>query len=348
VTDEPRPAEPAPAAEPDAPVPADPDARTPAAQPPRYGPPDASLAPRYTGIRTFARCPHVRSTAGVDVAVVGVPFDTATSYRAGARFGPEAIRAASPLLRPWHPALGVDVFASHSVVDWGDIAITPGNAARTMEQIEAGLHELLSAGVTPIVLGGDHSIALGELRAHAAAAGEPVALVLLDAHADTWDEYYGERIFHGTPFRRAVEEGVLDASRSVLAGMRGPLYGAADVEQPREMGFDVIPGDELRSLSPADYAARVRARVGDGPVVLGFDIDVLDPAFAPATGTPEVAGLLPHEALAFLRSLAGMRFRGFDIVEVSPPYDGPGQGTAMLAANIAYEYLALAALAGAR
>jgi agmatinase len=350
VTDEPRPAEPepAPAAEPDAPVPADPDARTPAAQPPRYGPPDASLAPRYTGIRTFARCPHVRSTDGVDVAVVGVPFDTATSYRAGARFGPEAIRAASPLLRPWHPALGVDVFASHSVVDWGDIAITPGNAARTMEQIEAGLHELLSAGVTPIVLGGDHSIALGELRAHAAAAGEPVALVLLDAHADTWDEYYGERIFHGTPFRRAVEEGVLDASRSVLAGMRGPLYGAADVEQPREMGFDVIPGDELRSLSPADYAARVRARVGDGPVVLGFDIDVLDPAFAPATGTPEVAGLLPHEALAFLRSLAGMRFRGFDIVEVSPPYDGPGQGTAMLAANIAYEYLALAALAGAR
>jgi agmatinase len=316
--------------------------------PPRYGPPDASLAPRYTGIRTFARCPHVRSTEDVDVAVVGVPFDTATSYRAGARFGPEAIRAGSSLLRPWHAALGVDVFASHSVVDWGDIAITPGNAVRTMEQIQAGLGELLSAGITPIVLGGDHSIALGELRAHAAAAGEPVALVLLDAHADTWDDYYGERIFHGTPFRRAVEEGVLDASRSVIAGMRGPLYGAADVEQPREMGFDVIPGDELRSLSPADYASRVRARVGNGPAVLGFDIDVLDPAFAPGTGTPEVAGLLPHEALALLRSLAGMRFRGFDIVEVSPPYDGAGQGTAMLAANIAYEYLALATLEDGR
>jgi agmatinase len=290
----------------------------------------------------------VRDTDGVDVAVVGIPFDTATSFRAGARFGPEAIRSASSLLRPWHPVLGVDVFASSSVVDWGDIAITPGNASRTMEQIATGLGELLSAGITPIVLGGDHSIALGELRAHAAAAGEPVALVLLDAHADTWDEYYGERIFHGTPFRRAVEEGVLDASRSVLAGMRGSLYGAADVDQPREMGFDVITDDELRSLSPADYGAQVRARVGSGPAVLGFDIDVIDPAFAPGTGTPEVAGLSPREALSFLRALAGMPFRGYDVVEVSPPYDGPGQTTALLAANVAYEFLALAALGRGR
>ena len=313
---------------------------------PRYGPPDASQAPRYTGIRTFARCPHVRSTEGVDVAVVGVPFDTATSYRSGARFGPEAIRAGSTLLRPWHTALEVDVFASQSVVDWGDIAITPGNASRTMEQVADGLGELLEAGITPIVLGGDHSIALGELRAHANAAGEPVALVLLDAHADTWDEYYGERIFHGTPFRRAVEEGVLDASRSLIAGVRGPLYDRADLEQSRELGFEVITGDELRAMSPSDYAARVRARVGVGAAALGFDIDVIDPAFAPATGTPEVAGLLPHEALALLRSLAGIRFRGFDVVEVSPPYDGPGQGTAMLAANVAYEFLALSALAG--
>jgi agmatinase len=313
---------------------------------PRYGPPDASRAPRYSGIRTFARLPHVRTADGVDVAVVGAPFDTATSFRSGARFGPEAIRAGSTLLRPWHPALEVDVFARQSVVDWGDLDVTPGNAARTMEQIASGLGELLGAGVTPILLGGDHSIALGELRAHAAAAGAPVALVLLDAHADTWDEYYGERIFHGTPFRRAVEEGVLDASRSVLAGMRGPLYAAADLEYPGSLGFDVIVGDELRALSPVDFARRVRARVGDGPAVFGFDIDVLDPAFAPGTGTPEVAGLLPHEALALIRSLAGMRFRGFDVVEVSPPYDGAGQGTAMLAANVAYEFLALSAIAG--
>ena len=302
-------------------------------------------APRYTGIRTFARLPHVRAAEGVDVAVVGVPFDTATSYRPGARFGPEAIRAGSTLLRPWHPALGVDVFASQTVVDWGDIEVTPGNAARTMDQVAAGVGELLAAGVTPIVLGGDHSIALGELRAHAQAAGGPVALVLLDAHADTWDEYYGERIFHGTPFRRAVEAGVLDASRSVLAGMRGPLYAAEDLDQARELGFELVTGDELRRLEPEAFADLVRARVGDSPAVLGFDVDVLDPAFAPGTGTPEVAGLVPHEALALIRSLAGMRFRGFDVVEVSPAYDGPGQGTAMLAANVAYEFLALSAVA---
>ena len=314
---------------------------------PRYGPPDASLAPRYGGIRTFARCPHVRDVADVDVAMVGVPFDTATSYRAGARFGPEGIRAGSTLLRPYHPPLDVDVFAGQSVVDWGDLDITPGNAERTMEQIAAGLEPLVSAGITPIVLGGDHSVVLGELRAHAARHG-PVALVLLDAHADVWDAYYGERIFHGTPFRRALEEGLLRPERSLLAGMRGPVYASADLDAAAELGFEVIAGDELRALEPADYARRVRERLGDAPAFLSFDIDVVDPAFAPATGTPEVAGLLPHEALAFLRALAGTSFVGFDLVEVSPPYDTPGQTTALLAANVAYEFLALSALAGSR
>lgn len=311
---------------------------------PRYGPPDAFRAPRYTGMRTFARCPHVREVDGVDVAAVGVPFDTATSFRAGARFGPDGIRSASILLRPWHPTLEVDVFARQSVVDWGDLEITPGNAERTMEQIAAGLEPLLSAGVTPIVLGGDHSIALGELRAHAAAHG-PLALVLLDAHADVWDAYYGERIFHGTPFRRALEEGLLAPERSLLAGMRGSVYGPDDVNAPAEMGFEVLADAELRELTPAEYGARVRERVGDGPAFLSFDIDVFDPGFAPGTGTPEVAGLQPREALGYLRALAGMRFAGFDLVEVSPPYDGPGQPTALLAANVAYEFLALSALA---
>jgi len=313
--------------------------------PPRYGPPDASGAPRYTGVRTFARCPNVRDPEGVDVAVVGVPFDTATSYRPGARFGPEAIRAGSTLLRPYHPSLDVDVFAGQSVVDWGDLDVTPGNAERTLDQIARGLEPLLGAGATPIVLGGDHLVALGELRAHAAVHG-PLALVLLDAHADTWDAYYGERLFHGTVFRRAVEEGLLRPDRSLLAGMRGPLYSAEDLESARELGFELIVGDDLRALSPEGYAARVRGRVGDAPAFLGFDIDVIDPAFAPATGTPEVAGLLPHEALGFLRALAGTKFVGFDVVEVSPPYDDPGQTTAMLAANVAYEFLALSALAG--
>jgi agmatinase len=311
---------------------------------PRYGPADASLAPRYTGVRTFARCPHVRETDGVDVAVVGVPFDTATSYRPGARFGPEAVRAGSTLLRPYHPGHGVDVFAGQSVVDYGDLEITPGNAERTMEQIAAGLSPLLAAGVTPIVLGGDHSIVLGELRAHAEARG-PVALVLLDAHADVWDAYYGERLFHGTPFRRAVEEGLLLPERSLLAGMRGPLYAASDLEAATELGFELLDDEHLRALEPAEYGARVRERVGDAPAFLSFDIDVFDPAYAPGTGTPEAAGLTPREALALLRSLAGASFVGFDLVEVSPPYDGPGQTTAMLAANVAYEFLALSALA---
>jgi agmatinase len=312
---------------------------------PPYGPADASRAPRYTGVRTFARCPFVEDPSGVDIGVVGIPFDTATSYRTGARFAPEAIRSASSLLRPWHTALEVDVFAGRSVADLGDLEITPGNAERTAAQIAEGLGRVVQAGVTPIVLGGDHSVVLGELRAHAAAAGQPLGLVLLDAHADTWDQYYGEKYFHGTPFRRALEEGLIAPERSFLAGMRGPLYAASDLADARAMGFEIISTDELRSLAPQEYGRRVRERAGDGPLYFSFDIDVLDPAFAPATGTPEVAGLLPHEALACIRALAGLRFAGFDIVEVSPPYDGPGQGTALLAANIAYEFLALTALA---
>jgi agmatinase len=296
-------------------------------------------------VRTFARCPHVRDGAGVDVAAVGVPFDTATSFRPGARFGPEAIRSASALLRPWHAVLEVDVFAGRSVIDYGDLDVTPGNAERTASQVAEGLAPLLAAGVVPIVLGGDHSIALGELRAHAAAAGGPVAVVLLDAHADTWDQYYGERYFHGTVFRRAAEEGVVAPERSLLAGMRGPLYEAADLGSARELGYEVVVDGELRSLGPGGFGARVRERVGDAPAVLGFDIDVVDPAFAPGTGTPEVGGLASSDALGFVRALAGMSFRGFDLVEVSPPYDGPGQPTALLAANVAWEFLALSALA---
>ncbi|HEY5428896.1 MAG TPA: agmatinase [Solirubrobacteraceae bacterium] len=315
---------------------------------PRFQPPDASAAPRYTGLRTFARLPHVGLPRDdVDAAVIGIPFDTATSFRPGARFGPEAIRSASTLLRPYHPVLDVDVFATLAVVDGGDLEITPGNAQRSAGQIDAGLQPLLRAGIVPLVLGGDHSIVLGELRAQAAVHG-PVGLVLLDGHADTWDQYYGEKYFHGTPFRRAVEEGLLDPRRSLLAGMRGPLYSAADLEEPREMGFEIITGEELPGLRAAEYGARVRARVGDGPVFMSFDIDVIDPAFAPGTGTPEVAGLYPREVLGFLRSLAGIPFTGFDIVEVSPPYDSAGQVTALHAAAVAYEMLALLAVSRAR
>jgi agmatinase len=313
---------------------------------PHYGPPDASKAPRYTGVRTYARCPASTDWANADVAVIGVPFDTATSFRPGPRFGPAAVREASLLLRPWHPALEVDVFGALSVIDGGDLEVTPGNAERTTAQIAEGLRPVVDAAATPLVLGGDHSIVLGELRAHARKHG-PVAVVLLDAHADTWDAYYGERYFHGTPFRRALEEGLIDPGRSLLAGMRGSLYAASDLDEPRSWGFEIVPCDELRTWKPQQYGERVRARIGDGPAYLSFDIDVLDPAFAPGTGTPEVAGLLPHEAIAFLRALAGVAFVGYDVVEVSPPYDGPGQVTALNAASIAYELLALSAVAAA-
>jgi agmatinase len=313
-----------------------------------FEPPDPFAAPRYTGIRTFARLPHVQLPRDdVDAAVIGVPFDTATSFRSGARFGPEAIRAASTLLRPYHPALDVDVFTTLSLVDGGDLNVTPGNALKTTEQIDAQLRPLIAAGIVPVVLGGDHSIVLGELRAQHALHG-PVALVLLDAHADTWDQYYGERYFHGTPFRRALEEGLIDPARSLLAGMRGSLYGPEDMDVPRELGFELIDGIDLVSMTPDAYGERVRTRVGDGPAYLSFDIDVLDPASAPGTGTPEVAGLQPREALAFLRALAGMSFTGFDVVEVAPAYDSPGQITALNAAAVAYDLLALLAVARTR
>jgi agmatinase len=299
-------------------------------------------------VRTFAGLDHapLESSAGrpAEAVVVGVPFDTATSWRPGARFGPEAIRSASVLLRPWHPIHAIEVFGSRTVVDGGDIAITPGNAERSADQIAAALMPLCALGAIPLVLGGDHSILLGELRAHAAAHG-PLGLLLLDAHADTWDDYYGERLFHGTVIRRATEEGLLDPSRSLIAGVRGSLYAPADLEDARALGFELVAIDELRASEPAAFAARVRARLGERSAFLGFDIDVVDPAAAPATGTPEVGGLLAAEALDLLRALAGIRFVGFDIVEVSPPYDSAGQITSLLAANIAYEMLALAALA---
>jgi len=297
-------------------------------------------APRYTGVRTFARCPHVRDLDGVDVAVVGIPFDTGTSFRVGARFGPEAVRSGSTLLRPYNVGLGVDVFATQSVVDYGDLDVTPGDTIRSLEQIADGLRPLAEAGVTAISVGGDHTIVLGELRAHAAVQG-PLALVLLDAHVDTNDSYYGQKYFHGTPFRRAFEEGLIDGERSIMAGMRGSTYDDREWEAPREMGMEVIPCEELRTLAPDEYGRRAREKVGAGPAFLSFDIDVVDPGFAPGTGTPEVGGLLPHEALAFVRALAGLDFRAFDVVEVSPQLDGPAQITAMLAANVAHEMLGL-------
>ncbi len=287
------------------------------------------------------RLPHVTDLDGVDVAVVGVPTDDAVSFRSGARFGPEAIRSASVLLRPYNPNLDVDVVERLSMVDYGDAPTVPGYVEESLRRVEEHLRPIHAAGTIPLVLGGDHSIVLAELRAAAAVHG-PLALVHLDAHADVWDQYYGVKVFHGTVFRRAVEEGLIDPARSIQAGMRGTLYGRGDVEEPGRLGFDALQMEELRALGPEAYGERVRARVAGTPVYLSFDVDFVDPAFAPGTGTPEVGGPTSAEAMAFLRALTGLDVRGMDCVEVSPPYD-PSGITAWLAASACHELLSLVA-----
>src|SRR5438094_5294962 len=307
---------------------------------PPYRPIDAQVIPRFAGIRTFMRMPHVTELAGVDAAAVGIPFDTGTSYRTGARFGPEAIRSASALLRPFHPVFGIDLVETLSIVDYGDLPVAPGDTEETFRRVEAAFAPLVEAGVFPLALGGEHSITLPELRVLARVHG-PMALVQLDSHTDTWEAYFGQRYFHGTTFKRAAEEGLIEPAASVQAGMRGPLFAASDLEDARTLGFTVVPSEELRALGPEGYARVVRAKVGDLPVFFSFDIDFLDPAFAPGTGTPEVAGFSTAEALALLRALRGIRLVGCDVVEVAPPYDGPGQPTATAAANVAVDLLAL-------
>ena len=312
-----------------------------------HRPLDAQVIPRFAGVRTFMRLPHVTDLAGVDAAVYGIPFDTGTSFRAGQRFGPEGIRSASALLRPYNPALDVNVVETLSIVDYGDVPVSPGNTERTYTQVEEGLAAIVDAGVFPLALGGDHSITLAELRVLAARHG-PLALVQLDAHGDTWEEYFGQKYFHGTTFKRAVEEGLLDASASVQAGMRGSIYGAHDLQFARDLGFTVLSTEALREMGPAAYGALVRRLTAGKPAFVSFDIDVLDPAFAPGTGTPEVGGLSTAEALAFVRALRGVTLAGCDVVEVSPSYDGVGAPTALAAANVAYELLSLYATQKAR
>ena len=313
---------------------------------PPYRPLDAQLIPRFAGIRTFMRAPHVTDMTGVDAVVYGIPFDTATSYRTGPRFGPEAIRSASALIRPYNPALAVNVAETLSIVDYGDVPVSPGDTERTYGQIEEALAPIVEAGVFAAAMGGDHSVTLAELRALAKRHG-PLALVQLDSHGDTWEQYFGQKYFHGTTFKRAVEEGLLDARASVQAGMRGSLYGAEDIEVARDLGFTVLSTDELRALGPKAYGELVLGKVGARPVFVSFDIDFLDPAFAPGTGTPEVGGFSTAEALAFLRALRGIKLAGCDVVEVSPPYDGPGMVTALAAANVLYELVSLRAVGGA-
>ena len=308
----------------------------------KYQPVDAMTYPRFSGIRTFMRLPHITKLDGVDFVVAGVPFDTGGTFRVGARFGPAGIRDESMLLRPYNPELDVNIFEVCSGVDFGDLQVSPGYLPESHAQIEKGAAELFASGATPVFLGGDHSVTLPELRAAVAVHGA-VALIQFDSHGDVWKGYFGGKDTHGTPFRRAIEEGLLDTARSSQIGLRGSVYDAEDIQMSRDFGFEVITGPELHERGTREVAEAVRKRAGDGPTFLTFDIDFVDPAYAPGTGTPEVGGFTGAEALELLRGLTGVDFVGYDLVEVMPAYD-PGGITALLAANLVYEFISLEAV----
>ena len=308
----------------------------------RVGPVDASLVPRFAGPATFARLPRFDEVSDVDVAVVGVPFDAGVSYRPGARFGPAHVRESSRLLRPYNPALQVSPFARLQVADAGDLAVNPFSIEEALGQVERGADALLERAGRVLTIGGDHTIALPLLRAVARRHG-PVAVVHFDAHLDTWDTYFGAAYTHGTPFRRASEEGLIDRSGALHVGVRGPLYSATDLRDDADLGFAIVPAVEIEDLGSRGVAERIAARVQDRPVYVSVDIDVLDPAFAPGTGTPESGGLLSRELLAILRSFSALNLVGADIVEVAPAYDH-AEITGIAASHVAYELLSAMAL----
>ena len=307
------------------------------------GPVDATVVPRYGGPDTFARLPRLDEVGSADVAVVGVPFDSGVSYRPGARFGPAHVRASSKLLRPFNPVQGVAPFAAQQVADAGDIACNPFDIEAAIGAVESGARDLLERSGRLLTIGGDHTIALPLLRVAHERHG-PVAVVHFDAHLDTWDTYFGAPYTHGTPFRRAAEEGLLDPEGCVHVGIRGPLYAETDLSDDAVLGFQVIGAHELEGsegregLGIAGIVERLRARVADRPVYVSVDIDVLDPAFAPGTGTPEAGGLTSRELLAILRSFADLDVVGADIVEVAPAYDH-AEVTGVAAAHVGYELL---------
>jgi agmatinase len=303
---------------------------------------DATVVPRYGGAATFARLPRLDEVDRADAAVLGVPFDSGVSYRPGARFGPSHIRESSRLLRPYNPALGASPFAAQQVADAGDLGVNPFSIDEAITEIEFGVRDLLERVPFVLTLGGDHTVALPALRAVSAVHG-PVAVVHFDAHLDTWDTYFGASYTHGTPFRRAAEEGLLDQTGCLHVGIRGPLYAASDLSDDGDLGFQVVSAPELEDLRVAGLVERIADRVGGRPVYVSVDIDVLDPAHAPGTGTPEAGGLSSRELLIALRSFAGLRLVGADIVEVAPAYDH-AQITGIAAAHAGYELLsALAA-----
>ncbi|MCB0007610.1 MAG: agmatinase [Anaerolineales bacterium] len=313
----------------------------------RYHPVSAMEFPRYSGIRSFMRLPQVSDLSqDVDIAIVGVPFDTGGTFRVGARFGPGGIREHSLLLRPYNPFLDVVLFEHCSCVDYGDLATVPGYLPESHAMIQQGAAAVLAhEGVTPIFLGGDHSVSLPLLRAVAAKHG-PVGLIHFDSHSDLWHSYFDGKDTHGTPFRRALEEGLIEPARSCQVGLRGSLYDQADYQMTQEAGMLLADGPQLHRQGIPATIEQIVARAGKGPLYLTFDIDFVDPTFAPGTGTPEVGGFNSAQCQELLRGLAPLagQFVAYDLVEVMPAYD-PAGTTCLLAANLVYEMMSLVALA---
>jgi guanidinobutyrase / D-arginase len=306
------------------------------------GPVDGTQVPRFAGASTFARLPRVDEVGDFDVAILGAPFDGGVSYRPGARFGPSAVRQASRHLRPaYHPDVGVAPFRVLQAVDAGDVPCNPFDIDEALTQIAQHAGELVSDRRRLVTIGGDHTIALSALRAVVRRHG-PVAVVHFDAHLDTWDTYFGAERTHGTVFRRAAEEGLLLPDASTHVGIRGPLYDAEDLADDARFGFSTVRASDFDRLGVAEVVGRVRERAGDAPIYLSVDIDVLDPAFAPGTGTPEIGGFSSRELLSLLRALPGEQLVAADVVEVSPPFDH-AEVTALAAATVVYEVIAVMA-----
>ena len=309
------------------------------------GPVDGRAMPRFAGAATFARLPEIDRVTDYDVAVLGVPFDNGTSYRPGARFGPMAVRQASRHLRPGHHVeLDCAPFGLIQVADAGDVPVTPFSIDDAVAQIAAHAGDVMSGGSTVIAIGGDHTVALPMLRAVARAHG-PVALVHFDAHLDTWDTYFDAPVTHGTMFRRAFEENLLVEDHSIHVGIRGPVYGHADLADDKRFGFRTIRASDIDDLGIGGTIEAITERAGDLPVYLSVDIDVLDPSFAPGTGTPEVGGLTSRELLRVLRGLTGLHLVGADVVEVAPAYDH-AEVTALAAATVIFDMITLLARRG--
>ena len=307
-------------------------------------PVDALDSPRFVGVPTFMRLPQAQPGVELDAAIIGVPCDSGSPYRTGSRFGPNAVRQMSVMLRPISPYRDhINVFETLRVADAGDSSVIPGYLMESLERVEESLSALVQQGIVPVAIGGDHSISLPAIRAVAKKHGT-VSLIHFDSHADTWDSYFGgKKHSAGTPFRRGVEEKLIDPASSIQIGMRGSLFRANDVSQSIELGYDVVTTDEAIELGAKALADRIAARVGDNPVYLTYDLDFIDPAFAQGVGTPEAGGPTSREALAILRAMKPMNLVGCDVVETNPTFDGPGQTTALLGATVALELLSLMA-----